>query len=432
MSKFGSDLFAKEVHADKIYWKEFEPPLSQDPGGGDPPVPTLAAVLDAGSDANDVAITNLGDMTGTGDLSTSGSITSTKLDTAGPGIVCNKLQATHSIVPASSGTGTIGNFRKIEADELDANNTLEARAAYSYMGRIEHFTTEPTPRTAAVLSNGEFFCKSISVSDPYNDAVPKTVISEIANQGVVATTGLVSAGVNMQTPVLTMTHNTPPAVIDCTGGASNFEGSSTSKTAFTNCDFSSSTNVFGPDAEDRFTYGCVFRPSTTYRKEFDQEDGYAQVLSENLFTYTIPTTNPDHANQIAELYFFVEEYGYGNNHACLFMSDEDGQNRSIMTNRGGDVKWQTSQGPFIGRDDRKTGSVIAKMYLHGMPTDGVRRRIYPGFRSNDPAPGPEDEGRFIIEAGQSTTAGAPGPCILIVKPIPSKAGTYPNFREVTA
>jgi hypothetical protein len=400
-------------------------------------IPNLSSVLTNGNDAGEKDITGVKDLT----IISTGKISALNPDSSG---LDTKIMKTDDLEPYTAG-GTVSQigkttaFHAITGETLNANAKLEARTAENgcHFAASSFYSTEPTPTLKATLTNGILKTNSIVVDNDITSASPAIAMSEFpgaTGTGAIACNGLIQAGQVSRAPLFDCVDNTDvpptPAKFKISSGGS-FEGSDPAKCVFTNCDFSSSTNVFGPDAEDRFTYGCVFRPATTFKKEWDQEDGHAQVLSENVFTYTIPTTNPDHANQIAELYFFVEEYGYGNNHVSLFMSDEDGQNRSVMTNRGGDVKWQTSQGPIIGRDDRKTGSVIAKMYLHSMPTDGVRRRIYPGFRSNDPAPGPEDEGRFIIEAGQSTTAGAPGPCILIVKPIPSKAGTYPNFREIT-
>jgi hypothetical protein len=54
MSSYGGSLNCNELHADKIYWKDFVPPIAGG-GGGD----TLATVLSNGNDANDDIITNL-------------------------------------------------------------------------------------------------------------------------------------------------------------------------------------------------------------------------------------------------------------------------------------------------------------------------------------------------------------------------------------
>ena len=60
MSSFGDDLYAKTVHTTdvhstgKIYWHDFSPPLT---GSG---ISTLAAVLEAGNDANDQDIIGAG------------------------------------------------------------------------------------------------------------------------------------------------------------------------------------------------------------------------------------------------------------------------------------------------------------------------------------------------------------------------------------
>jgi hypothetical protein len=55
MSSYGGSLNCDELHADKIYWKDFVPPLSGGGGGGE----TLATVLSNGNDANDDTIINL-------------------------------------------------------------------------------------------------------------------------------------------------------------------------------------------------------------------------------------------------------------------------------------------------------------------------------------------------------------------------------------
>ena len=489
MSKFGSDLFAKEIHADKIYWKEFDPPLSEDPGGGTPPVPTLAAVLGAGSDANDIAITNLGDMTGTGDVTTSGSITSTKLDSAGPGIVCNKLQS-DSIVPSVSGTGTIKTFQEIEANKVSANDTLDARAAYTYLGRIEHFTTEPTPRTAAVLYNGQLSCKSVTVSDPYNDAVPQTVISEIGGQGVVATTGLVQAAVGVTTGTVTA-----GTQITFGNGTATLDGfSPTQRTVCTNLDLTSSTNTFADETE-RYEWMSVwtdaktnFPAPTGWRPydppqipqlnfvvfDFDQDrnpgwryfapqsDSDCQVdpddkmgLNEGeyvnapnngtawkyaFYGTTAATTVPSHASQIVEFQFPVTQYGYGRIYMGLAVQTSPYTDAPVILNETFRLVME-HEGNALASNPRLNGPITMRWYVPDtFPTNGTQWRVYPMVRTDDTE---TTEGRMMIKIGNGqpldgcnpgdpptfdpvNTDSQQGQLLLRGYPVPSEFLAFPN------
>ena len=58
MTSFGSDLYTTNLHSSgTIYWKDFSPPLT---GGGGGDIPTLAAVLEVGNDANNQSLDNVG------------------------------------------------------------------------------------------------------------------------------------------------------------------------------------------------------------------------------------------------------------------------------------------------------------------------------------------------------------------------------------
>ena len=447
MSKFGSDLFAKDIHADKIHWKEFVPPLSEDPGGGGPPVPTLAAVLAAGSDANFVDQINLGDMTGTGDITTAGTINSYKPAVMGPGIQCQQLEIFNSIIPSVSGQGTIGTFNQIESNQLSANDTLEARAATTHLGRVLQYSTEPTPRLSAEIIDGTVKCKALTVSDPYSDAVPQTIISEIGGQGVVATTGLVQAGVGVTT-------NTVQANTQITfGTAATLDGfSSTNRTVCTNLDLTSATNTFSDETE-RYEWLTVWTDATTnfppadgwkpytppdlpsirlvyfdfwnhranlsgWRYFAPQSDSDRQIDPDDkmglhegdyihgpdnaavwpyaFYGISAPTQIAAHSSQMVEFTFTSAQEGYGRIYIGLAFQSPPYTSEPVMNNSTFRLMME-HEGVALSTNPRINGPTTMKWYVpNSFPTDGTQVRIFPMVRVDDDV---TTEGRLLIRIG---------------------------------
>jgi hypothetical protein len=469
MSSAGDNLSAKNVNTENIRihgiidWTgaDFYPPLGGGGPGGD--TPTLAAVLEAGNDANNEEILNVGKIT----LSANGNNVNQDASISGASsVACQSITTTF----ATALEVTVGDDLALGTAQASGGTiTFNAQA-----GQGACSITGPSAQNRCVVTNCDFTSTSNafppSIDDDTlddvlqrgNDANNQSItgVNQITAAQVSATVGdFTNAGVTalLSAPVISsraLTINATGAVgqtqgiinlnvgastasaeIDFTGFGAATETDTfikghdgTYKTVCTNLDLSDPTNVLPPDAE-RFEWGAHIFPSNLHGVESDDEDWKyfgddfgPQFTDNECYAITAPTTNPSHARQIIKVTFNVVEYGWGNILIGLDKANLNGTSPVGLTGKAFSTK---VDGKGIQTADRqKIGQCTMYFYVEGMPTDGTQIRIYPKVKTNF-----DDQGRVSIKFGpgidhDGPTAGISAPVIIQGFPVPPQWRNY--------
>ena len=421
-------LVGKDVYVDTVHWKTFDPPLS---GGG--AVPTLAAVLDTSSDANEESITNLNalatvSVTATGDVSANNLTATTKASAnqfEGSGVnpsitgintvstnnltVVNQLNATTSTITCNNLNATasigapLGTITTITATNVNTQNLqnpggtvkvtgLQARSEINLeddaVPPVRHNITNVNTITATALSATAIEALQASITSLGSPAVSITG-SEAPNSGILNLNASTGGTVKLDFT----------GVSGTVGQDTEIEGDDTLNNAgqpkMTKCtylDLTDPSNRVPEPTEESYRWGVYFAPTTQIRSDFDNDT--ARVFNENCY-FTYFSNNADHSNMIFELNFFIEEYGYGDIQLQIYYQPSDqSQTRRPLPNS--ELFYVPEESATAFRSVRKVGQCHASWLVNNMPTDGKGYNFWIAARTNF-----SDNGRMIISMRQN-------------------------------
>ncbi len=372
----------------------------------------------------------------------------------GGNITCKNTKTIQAGNIAATTNVTAGN--EVTAETVTANGKLEARAAENgaHLPATTFYDTQPTPAIIASMLNGDLKCKTVTCDTDYASASPAVVISEIAGQGVVATSGLVQAGAVVRAPVIDVSA-TPDAPEITVGLDGEFTGSiradNTGRCTFTNCDFRDTSNLFTSSTQETYEWTSCwtnavtnFPPPTGWKPypapqippinlvvfDFDQDrnkgwryfapqsDSDCQIdpddkmgLNEGEYIHaldnteawkyafyglTAPTTIPAHASQIVEFQFPVTQYGYGRIYMGLAYQPPPYTAFPLILLESFRLVME-HEGSALSTNPRLNGPITMRWYLQDLlPTNGTQWRLYPMVRTDDTE---TTEGRMLIKIG---------------------------------
>ena len=420
-------LVGKDVYVDTVHWKTFDPPLS---GGG--AVPTLAAVLDTGDDANAESITNLNDLgtvsvTASGDVSANNVVVTTKA-------TANQFEGT-GVNPSITGINSISTNNISVVNQLNATtstitcNTLNATGSLtSPLGTITTITATDVNTQDLQNPGGTVKVTGLQARSDINledDAVP-AVQHNINNVNKLNATAVDTTAVSaLQSSISVMTGNN----LTLNGTGTEFTGqlnmnviatNGTSKIDFTGLstastidtflegdkrlvagqpirtkasylDLSDGTNLI-PLSEGDYRWGVYFAPTTRITKDYDNLG--LQVFNDNCF-FLYSSANPEHVNMIFELNFFIEEYGYGDIQLSITYAPSDGSSPA-GTMPNSQMFYVPEESATAFRSVRKVGLCHATWLVTNMPTDGKEYKFWCAARTDF-----SDDGRMIIAMRQN-------------------------------
>jgi hypothetical protein len=461
MSSYGntikSDTFVgNDVYVDTLHWKTFDPPLS---GGG--AVPTLAAVLDTGDDANAESITNLNDLecvsvTASGDVSANNVVVTTKA-------TANQFEGS-GVNPSITGINNISTNNITVVNELNATTTAITCNSLNATTNISAVTASIPTITATDVNTqdlqnpgGTVKVTGLQARSDINledDASPP-VRHNINNVNTLNATAVDTTAVSsLQSSIAVMTGNN----LTLNGNATEFTGQlnmnvlasgGTSKIDFTGLtgvstidtflegdkrlvggipirtkasylDFSDGTNVI-PTSVNDYYWGVHYSPTPRVTKDFD--DTALDVFNENCY-FIFSSTISNHQELIFDLTFFIEEYGYGDITLSIMYQRDDGTGSRVEL-PGSRMFYVPEESATAFRSVRKVGQCHAQWLMTNVPTDGLEYRFYPAARTNY-----TDNGRMIISmyvngGDPNDPAQRGAPVIFQARPVPR------SFRFVT-
>ncbi len=437
MSSFGDDLFCKNLHATTIHWEDFEPPLESEG------VPTIAAVLEAGNDANKEEIRNVGKIT----LAASDSIAANDASITGASTIeSNTLTTTF----ATALEVTVGDELSLGTAAASGGtivfNALASAGACSITG--------PSATNQCVVTN----CTFDSVTNTFPASVVDDTLADVLTRGNSAgSTGinmnsqdisgfgqLLAGGasavqlgptqmfgaLNMEDAASTK-HNitnanvigavaisapqitassvlTTPMIsgrsanmngiagdvakLDFTGVAGSatqlteIEGDDSltdgvpQRTKCTYLDLTSTTNQLGLPTIEQYEWGAYIQPTTLTAVESQDEDW--KDFGTEVYALTTATSETGHNKQLIRLQFNVVKWSFANIMIGLDISDSDGSNK-VELHSG--ICWMTKFDPkgIQTTDRQKPGLCVMSLYVDSATLkDGNQHRIYPKVRTN--------------------------------------------------
>jgi len=431
MSSYGntikSDVFVgTDAYVDTLHWKTFDPPLS---GGG--AVPTLAAVLDTGDDANGENITNLNT------LECVKVEASEKIETA-------KCEATLIEANQIQGSGvnpTITGINNIATQNINVTSQVGSGTANGTFNSLNSTTCTATTSSFVATTCGVVNADVLNGTgnpvkvqaiqmrgniDLRDDADP-AVDHNIVNVGTLSATGIQATGIaalqaeitSLAAPTISVNGSAAPnsgilnlnsqmggtCKLDFTGVTgtatqdTEIEGDDTLNNAgqpkLTKCtylDLSDPSNRVPEPTEETYRWGVYFAPVTQIRSDFD--DDAARVFNEDCY-FTYFSTNPDHSNMVFELNFFIEEFGYGDIQLQIYYQPTDlSQTRRPLP--GSELLYVPEESATAFRSVRKVGQCHASWLMTNIPTDGKGYNFWPACKTDF-----SDNGRMIISMRQN-------------------------------
>lgn len=396
MSSYGDDLNTKDIHSSgTIFWQNFSPPLSGE--GGD--IPTLAAVLEAGDDANEQPLVDVGKITmraNAGDASIDATISGCT------GIVMDATTKNDINMNGQQmlNTRTVDfqdfSITKIQGDTV--NNTvcenLDLTSATNvFPSRIDDDTLEDVlARGNNANSQNITGVNQITASVVDSTSLDNSglLVSQVMSTRSLTVNATSVPGQTVGTINLNVGAGASRAEIDFTGYSLATEADTfikghngTYKTVCTDLDLTSSTNLLPPESE-RFEWGLHYQGTTPISIVSDDEN--VKVWNDNIYALTAATTNPAHQRQIVYLQFNVTQYSWGTIFIGLQISDADGSNPQGLVSSCWMTKYQAKG--VQTSDRQKPGLCSMRFFVNSsLLTDGNQHRIHPTVKTNFDNPG---------------------------------------------
>ncbi len=460
MTSFGDDLYCKEITAQTINWKDFNPPLESEG------ISTLASVLEAGNDANNEEIVNVGKIVmaaDAGNLLNDASITGASTVSAQT-VTSTFVTALEATVGDDLALGTSG--------ASGGTITFNAEASAGACS-----ITGPAVTNRCVVTNCDFTSASNTFPSSIDDDTIEDVLARgsdangenltnanaiqgatITATGTTGFEGQIAATRQVTVPILQITqpYSGQPAAsgIEFNSGITtetSIRGVSTAnRTKLLNCDLSSTTNLQASPTEERYEWGGYWRaPSTlllsngagagtvdqvfmgNYQDDFtgwryfrpcsDGEDQITPTEDSNgdsydkfeyipytstdnpllaFFVLTAPTTIAEHNAQIVTINFPITRYGYGRIYLGLYyVPDATPSATPVFIDQSFRLLTENIAQPGVA-DLRKGGEISFTWVLRGIPdypVDGSQWRLYPVLRTDDS----EEYGALEIRIGNA-------------------------------
>lgn len=423
-----STVDAKDVHSSgTIYWQNFSPALSGDGG-----IPTLSAVLEAGDDANEQPLLNVGKIT----------LNQNASDPTVDATISNCAGLDFGSQASSTITGSTAANDKTVCSNLDLRDASNLFPSSIDDDNLSDVLTRGNDADGLQITNvGLFDCSNAQVGTAGTPGQLSVVGTLNASSG------------NIPYINVNSTTGQPNAKLDFTGlaeggqtteieGDDSTTGGVPNRTKCSYLDLTDSTNLHPPPTEERYEWGSVwtnaktifpappyadgsttqiptidlvrfdfntidlartpqwrfFAPQSDSDRQIDPDDHMelheGQYIGNRgganstawpfaFYATTASTTVASHASQVVEFHFPATFYGYGRIYMCLavqappYSSDPQIHQQTFRL-------VMEHEGSALATNPRLNGPIQMKWYCKDMfPTDGTQWRVYPMCRVDD-------------------------------------------------